>query len=216
VENYERGYVTGSVLLGSAAFAVAAPEVAAVIGAYETGVSTTETISGESSGIHVSNLFTGFDAGRELSTGERVERGVVAGLGWATRGVAAFSGRGGETYYRTMSRADADELLLTGRVPATRETFISPNRAFSENYEGVLVEFRLRPGTTQQLEVVGVRDASALTGSTYPGMPRVSRGWTGSSAFFKAEGGQINIGLGRGTALDIFNENIRRFSVVRR
>lgn len=39
-------------------------------------------------------------------------------------------------------------------------------------------------------------------------MPTVSKGWTSDAAFFKGEGSQINIGLGRGTALDIFNDGI--------
>jgi hypothetical protein len=44
-------------------------------------------------------------------------------------------------------------------------------------------------------------------------MPLVSKGWHATSAFFKAEKAaglapQINIGLGRGAALDIFNKNI--------
>jgi len=42
-------------------------------------------------------------------------------------------------------------------------------------------------------------------------MPLVSKGWTATSAFFKGEGDQINIGLGRGTALDIFNEGLIAF-----
>ena len=46
-------------------------------------------------------------------------------------------------------------------------------------------------------------------------MPLVSKGWTTANAFFKAEGAQINIGLGRGTALDLFNSNLRGFSVFR-
>ena len=37
----------------------------------------------------------------------------------------------GETYSRTMSSADFDELSATGRLPATSETFISPTREFS-------------------------------------------------------------------------------------
>ena len=32
--------------------------------------------------------------------------------------------------------------------------------------------------------------------------------WTENFAFFKAEGDQINIGLGKGKALELFNRNI--------
>lgn len=42
-------------------------------------------------------------------------------------------------------------------------------------------------------------------------MPDVGKGWKETSAFFKAEGEQINIGLGKGKALDIFNQGIQRF-----
>ena len=42
-------------------------------------------------------------------------------------------------------------------------------------------------------------------------MPLVSKGWTAASAFFKGEGTQINVGLGQGSALDIFNEGIVGF-----
>jgi hypothetical protein len=47
-----------------------------------------------------------------------------------------------------------------------------------------------------------------------PVMPLVSRGWTSTSAFFKGEGGILNIGLGRGRGLGIFNDAIEGFEVV--
>jgi hypothetical protein len=65
-----------------------------------------------------------------------------------------------------------------------------------------------RPGTTDALVNVGVRDSSALTAQAFPDTPLVSKGWTATSAFFKGEGNQINIGLGRGAALDIFNQGL--------
>ncbi len=39
-------------------------------------------------------------------------------------------------------------------------------------------------------------------------MPMVSKSWMSTNAFFKAEQGIINIGLGFGRALDIFNKGI--------
>jgi len=59
-----------------------------------------------------------------------------------------------------------------------------------------------------------VRDASTAASAAYPDMPLVSSGWTSSSAFFKGEGGILNISLGRGPALDIFNNGIVGFEVV--
>ncbi len=113
-----------------------------------------------------------------------------------------------------MSKANFEQLQATGRVPATSETFLSPSREFSSAYEGTMVRLSVRGGTTDALAGVGVRDASAVTSAAYPDMPLVSSGWTSTSAFFKGEGGIINIGLGRGSALDIFNEAIGGFEVV--
>lgn len=118
-----------------------------------------------------------------------------------------------ETYYRTISKADYDTLVKTGKMPATSETVISPTKSFSEDYNGVTVEFKVKKGTTKSLENIGVRDTSNLTTETYSSMPTVSKGWTSINAYFKAEGDQINIGLGKGTAVDIFSNNIVDYSV---
>ncbi|WHY84549.1 hypothetical protein QNH39_18040 [Neobacillus novalis] len=44
--------------------------------------------------------------------------------------------------------------------------------------------------------------------NNYDAGKTVIKGWTSNHAYFKGEGDQINIGLGRGAALDIFNKNI--------
>ena len=118
-----------------------------------------------------------------------------------------------EKYYRAMKQEDYDYLQLTGEVKATGETFISPTKSFSEDYDGVLVEFTTNPGTKSALEQIGVRDNSNLTGIFYPNMPGVSsvEGWTINNAYFKGEGTQINIGLGKGAGLETFNINIIGF-----
>lgn len=147
-----------------------------------------------------------------ITAGQRLGNCVAGPDFVVATGVAAEgAGDGAETFYRTMSKEHFAELQSTGRVPATSETFISPSAEFSSAYEGQMVEFSVRPGTTSSLAEVGVRDASAATRATFPNMPGVSSGWTSSSAFFKGEGGVINIGLGRGTALDIFNDAILGF-----
>jgi hypothetical protein len=61
---------------------------------------------------------------------------------------------------------------------------------------------------------IGVRDGSAAASSAFPNMPLVSRGWTSTSAFFKGEGGVVNIGLGRGSALNTFNDSILSWQAV--
>ena len=119
-----------------------------------------------------------------------------------------------EVYYRTMSDEHFAALNSTGRLQATSETFISPSEEFSAGFRGRTVEFSVRPGTTDALAEMGVRDTSSITTAAYPDMPLVSRGWNTTSAFFKGERGVINIGLGRGPALDTFNDAILGFREV--
>ncbi|HEV7129339.1 MAG TPA: hypothetical protein VGN32_18035, partial [Ktedonobacterales bacterium] len=76
------------------------------------------------------------------------------------------------------------------------------------------VRFTVQGGTQDALANVGVRDASAIASAAYPDMPLVGSGWAKSSAFFKGEGGILNIGLGRGPALDIFNDQILDYEEV--
>jgi RHS repeat-associated protein len=126
-----------------------------------------------------------------------------------------------ETYYRTMSEADYATLGNTGQIPATGETFISPNLQYAQQYNGVTVQFNVQAGTQNALMDIGVRNSAAgLTGTAYEDLPLVSGGWTDTSAFFKFEGQTVegdplvNIGLGKGTALDTFNANIINFKPV--
>ena len=134
---------------------------------------------------------------------------TCATLGVDSEGVTS----GDEVYYRTMSEEDYDYLRLTGELPATSETFISPTESYSRNYSGVTVEFELTSGTTSELESIGLRNNARLAKETYPDMESVSGiKWTEDYAFFKAEGDQINIGLGKGKALEIFNSNILNFT----
>ncbi len=132
-------------------------------------------------------------------------------LGWVDPWGLAKSCGGTTKFYRSMSHEDFEYLRTTGKLRGTSETFISPRRAFSENYEGVLVRFYLKNDALSELKSIGVKDSALLTSITYPDMPDVGKGWKETSAFFKAEGEQINIGLGKGKALDIFNQGIQRF-----
>ena len=127
-------------------------------------------------------------------------------------------GKTGEstTYYRAMSQTDYQTLIDTGKIPATGETFISSTKAYSYKYDGILIEFKVNSNTTNLLQSIGVKDISKLTGNSYSTMPNVSSGWTNTNAYFKAEGTIINIGLGKGTALDIFNNNIISYKIIQR
>jgi RHS repeat-associated protein len=120
-----------------------------------------------------------------------------------------------ETFYRTMSQSNYDQLLATGKLPATSETFVSPSLEYASQYKGVAVQFTMQSGTTDSLLGMGVRNAG-LSGGAYDSLPLVQRGWGSSSAFFKLEGVVVNIGLGRGTALDTFNNMIVNFRLIRK
>ncbi|MBQ3782115.1 MAG: hypothetical protein II838_01570 [Lachnospiraceae bacterium] len=123
-------------------------------------------------------------------------------------------GKNSEVYYRTMSQEDYDYLRMTGELPATKETMISPTYSFSSNYDGVTVEFNVNSGTTNSLLEIGVGNNSAQAIKDYGTLPQVSKGWNENFAFFKGEGTQTNIGLGQGKALEIFNSNIISFKKV--
>lgn len=112
-----------------------------------------------------------------------------------------------------MSAEHYAQLQATGRVPATSETFISPTQAFSESYSVTLVRLTLRPGTTDALVNVGVRDSSALTAQASRTCPWCRRAGP-RPRHSSREGSQINIGLGRGAALDIFNKGLTDFGQV--
>jgi hypothetical protein len=93
-----------------------------------------------------------------------------------------------ETFFRTMSKSNFNQLQATGRVPATSETFISPSQEYAQGYDGVTARFSVRAGTQDALAGVGVRDASAAASAAYPDMPLVSSGWTSTSAFLQRRG----------------------------
>ena len=92
---------------------------------------------------------------------------------------------------------------------------MTPSGSAEDPHAGSLVRLlSVRPGTTSSLVRMGVRDGSALASSAFPNMPLVSRGWTSTSAFFKGEGKTVNIGLGRGSALNTFNDSILSWQAV--
>ena len=123
---------------------------------------------------------------------------------------------GGEVFYRTMSKEHYDLLLSTKKLSATGETFTSPILKYSEGYEGYLVKIQTKPGTIEKLQSIGVSDGTDLVKSQFMEMPKSTSGWGDSKVLFKKETkagitpnqGQVNIGLGKGTGLDTFNENI--------
>lgn len=121
-----------------------------------------------------------------------------------------------ETLYRAMSIDDFKTFTRTRRVLPSTETFTSPNPHYSAGYSGVLVKFSLRPGTVANLRSIGVRAHGRANQLLLPDMPVVKPRWGYRNALFKLERGNQNIGLGRGRALDIFNDSIVGFEVIPR
>ena len=146
--------------------------------------------------------------------------------------------KNGEVFYRGMLKSDFEMLKSTGKLPATSETFTSPTLEYiktvgygteADGIERVIVKFQMKPGTLDELKSIGVRnDATSRIMSFYPEMPEVGSvsKWTENNALFKTEGDkyvklgklneiQVNIGLGKGKALDEFNYRILSFQIVK-
>lgn len=107
-----------------------------------------------------------------------------------------------------MYKVEYDQFIKTGKLPATKsEKMVSPTQHFSEAYEGVLVKFQMRPGSTGSLYDSAVSVANNATKKQFPSL-KLGGKWMDDGTILKIEKGQLNIGLGRGHGLDVFNENI--------
>jgi len=117
--------------------------------------------------------------------------------------VACYKPPHKNVFYRTKSKEYFAVLQKTGQIPGTTETTTSPAREFSEDYDGILVQSNLKPGTRAQLEGIGIINKSDLAAVTHHDMPGPvkSKGWGLKIARFKGKNDQINIGLGREESL---------------
>jgi hypothetical protein len=122
---------------------------------------------------------------------------------------------GGEIFYRTMHKEDYEVLLSTKKLSSTGETFTSPTQLYSEKYKGYLVKISAKHGTIDNLRSIGVTDGTIEVLERFGQMPVSSSRWTSSKALFKYERGQVNIGLGKGNALNIFNDNINGIELIK-
>ena len=129
----------------------------------------------------------------------------------------------GEVFYRAISKEHYDELIQTNRMPGTGECTTSPNQAFSEDYSGYLMKFKVKTGTIDELKDIGVTDGHILVEQQFGNMPTnadIGGGWNQTRARFKVETlsstntPQVNIALGQGDALNIFNDNILEFQLI--
>lgn len=131
----------------------------------------------------------------------------------------------GEVFYRTMSKEHDEELLKTNRMLGTGETTTSPTLRYIKlkEYDGVIIKFQMQKSTLDELVNIGIRNyATREMMRCFPKMKSVKyiKYWMETNALFKTEGAQlkipqINIGLGRGKALKIFNNNIINFEIVK-
>ena len=115
------------------------------------------------------------------------------------------------------------------------ETYISPSLSYVQKYDygGVTLEFKLNPGTTNELMNIGVKNKKQISGImvnpnyNYSRLPNVFKGWGNNHAMFKLEQKikvnpikldryNVNIGLGQegGKALEIFNNNIIDYKIM--
>ncbi len=113
-------------------------------------------------------------------------------------------------------------LQKTGRLAGIGETSTSPTLKFTLDYDDVTVRFELEPGTLRKLEEIGVSDGTAFTRQQFPGMVEGVGPWNKTHARFKTETlkpdgiPQVNIQLGKGKALDVFNDNVKKWTEVSR
>ena len=105
------------------------------------------------------------------------------------------------------------QLVDTGKLPPTTETSISPSVDYSSKYDGVTVKITVAPGTSAQLQEIGIT-ANKPAATQFPDMSTQTGSWMQTNARFKVEGGQMTTQLGHGNGIDILNQNIVDFKVV--
>jgi hypothetical protein len=128
--------------------------------------------------------------------------------------VLEFDAYGNEIMYRTMSEPQFTHLKAYGELLPTTETSISPSIEYSSKYDGVTVKITVAPGTSAQLQEIGIA-ANKPAATQFPEMSTQTGPWMDTNARFKVEGGQLTTQLGKGKALEIFNQNIVKVERVR-
>ena len=128
--------------------------------------------------------------------------------------VQSVDAYGNQIYYRTMSEEQFAHLERTGELPPTTETSISPVLSYSSKYNGVTVKFTTAPGTSEQLQEIGIA-ANPPAAAQLPDLSTQTGSWMQTNVRFKVEGGQMTTQLGQGPGINIFNQNIVQFDKVR-
>lgn len=120
-----------------------------------------------------------------------------------------------EIVFRTMSEEDYKYLVEENKLIATSETSISPAIAYALKYKGVLVQFTLKAGTWEKIRKITLVTNEAEQ-ALFPDLSFKKGDWVHEYAKFKKEANQITTQVGRGNALDIFNDNIIGFQRIER
>jgi filamentous hemagglutinin len=113
-----------------------------------------------------------------------------------------------------MSEEQFAYLERTGLLPPTTETSISPVLSYSSQYNGVTVKFTVSPGTSEQLQEIGIA-ANRPAATQLPDISTQTGPWMQTNVRFKVEGGQMTTQLGKGPGINIFNQNMIQFEKVR-
>ena len=131
----------------------------------------------------------------------------------------------GEVFYRAMTKTDLETLKSTGKLTASSETFTSPTLSYIKNtgYNGTIVKFQMKTGTIEKLKKIGTvkkSDSGRELMKDFGDLSINKKDWIQESTLFKIEGTrlgtpQVNIGLGKGKGVEIFNENIINFQIVK-
>jgi hypothetical protein len=130
--------------------------------------------------------------------------------------VLDFDAHGNEILYRSVPKPHLDALYADGVLLPTTETSVAALDRYAASYDGVLVKFTLKPGTSAQLQEIGIA-APGKASDVLPNLSTRTGDWVQDSARFKVEGvrrvgiPQMTTQLGQGKALDIFNLNIIDF-----
>jgi len=122
----------------------------------------------------------------------------------------------GELFFRTVYREHWEHLKNTGELLGSGECTTSPIQAFSESYDGVLVQFKVERGTINRLEEIGIAaDDNSIVVLRHPTLKPSTKQWNQKYARFKKEGNQVNIQLGYGEALKRFNEGMLEYKFIK-
>jgi hypothetical protein len=134
--------------------------------------------------------------------------------------VLEYDAYGNEIYYRAMKESHYKTLVEDGLLMGTGETSLAPLEAYSAGYDGALVRLTVKPGTSAQLQDIGIA-ANQPAAAEFPGMSTRTGPWNQMNARFKVEAtgamnindglGIMNTQLGKGSALDIFNAKLLDF-----